>query len=72
MSSKAQQILKERLKAELDSSGLDEGRFAAMIGVSRQELINILKGRANPKLSTLELIAKALDIELWELFRPCA
>ena len=69
MSASAQQILRERLQSELESSGLGKGRFALMLGISRPQLDKILAGTTDTKLSTVQKMANGLGVEVWELFR---
>lgn len=38
-------------------------------GVSKSQINNIENGKSNPTIETLELLAKALKVELTELFR---
>lgn len=38
-------------------------------GISRSNLNYILNGKSDPKISSLRRIAKALDVELEDLFR---
>lgn len=70
MSTSSQQILIEKVRAGLDESGLGKGRYALLLGITRQELDKILKGGANVKLETLDKIASGLGVEPWELIRP--
>lgn len=44
--------------------------IADMAGISLRSLRNQLDGSNAPTLLTVELIAKAFDIELWQLFVP--
>ncbi|HIY83200.1 helix-turn-helix transcriptional regulator [Rubneribacter sp.] len=49
--------------------GHSQGSFALMVGVSRQYLIDIENGRANPTVDVLERIAAGLDVQVALLFR---
>lgn len=44
--------------------------IADMAGISLRSLTNQINGSHAPTLLTVELIAKAFDIELWQLFVP--
>ena len=66
----AQQILRERVQAELDQSGLGKAKFALMVGISRPQLDHILAGSTNTKLATADKIARGLGVETWELLKP--
>ncbi|BAK45219.1 predicted transcriptional regulator [Eggerthella sp. YY7918] len=50
------------------AAGIPQGSFALMVGVSRQYLIDIESGRANPTVDVLERIAGGLDIPIRALF----
>ena len=49
----------EQLKNRIEQQG---GKL------SRNSISNILRGTNNPKIETIELLAKALEVELWRLF----
>lgn len=51
----------------LKEKGLSKAALANMIGAQRQNINNLL---TNPKLSTLEKIADALDVPVWQLLTP--
>ncbi|OUO89684.1 transcriptional regulator [Gordonibacter sp. An230] len=48
--------------------GLSQTTFALMVGISRQYLIDIEKGEANPTVDMLERIAGGFDVPVGELF----
>ncbi len=54
-----------RLRA---NAGISQSSFALMVGVSRQYLIDIESGRANPTVDMLERIAGGLDTAVGVLF----
>lgn len=54
-----------RLRTEV---GITQGSFALMVGVSRQYLIDIESGKANPTVDMLERIAGGLDVPVRNLF----
>ena len=64
--------LKTQLGANIASlrtdAGLSQNAFALMVGVSRQYLIDIESGRANPTVDMLERIASGLDTKVNLLF----
>lgn len=49
----------EKLKSRIEANGNS---------LSRNSIGNIINGKNSPKIETLQLIAEALDIKLWELF----
>lgn len=56
-----------RLKEVLSEKGLSQKELAERLGISVVGMSKIATG--NPTVDTLERIAKALDIEVWELFK---
>lgn len=54
-----------RLKA-----GITPGTLAAKAGVSTATICNIENAQANPTLSTMEAVAKALGLSLVEMLLP--
>lgn len=44
--------------------------FSKMSGISQPNLSNYINGNTSPTLDTLDKIAKALDIEIQDLFPP--
>ena len=64
--------LKTQLGANIarlrSKAGISQTAFALMVGVSRQYLIDIEGGRANPTVDMLERIAGGLDARVGELF----
>lgn len=49
----------------LEEKRISKAALASMIGAQRQNINSLL---TNPKLSTLEKVASALDIPMWQLF----
>lgn len=56
-----------RLKEVLSERGITQKELAERLGISVVGMSKIATG--NPTVETLEKIAKALDIEMWELFK---
>lgn len=50
------------------SKNLSQTELAEMVGKDRQYLYKIEKGKVTPNITTLSILAKALDISLAELF----
>jgi transcriptional regulator with XRE-family HTH domain len=50
-----------------DQRGLSQAQLAKMIGVSQPRIAEIERGEANPRLSTIAKLAKALDVSVPEL-----
>ena len=51
-----------------ESKGLSQQDLAAKCNFEKSNMSRLEAGRVNPTLSTLEKVAKALDISLVELF----
>lgn len=58
--------LSEKIKKARKSAGLTQRMLADMIHLSQGYIGDIERGRTNPSLSTLELIANALQIDIAE------
>lgn len=57
-----------RIKEVIQEKGLTINKVAELMGVNRVSLSTAING--NPTLETLEKIARALKVEVWELFTP--
>lgn len=60
--------MKLRIKEIMEEKGLTSVSVAAAIGVHKVSFSNIINGKINPSVETLERIAEALEVEMWELF----
>lgn len=58
-----------RLREILKERQITIGQFSQICGISQSNLSNYMMGKVSPTLETLEKIAKALDIELADLFQ---
>lgn len=58
------------LKAFRESSGLSQQKLADALGVSRQTIISIEKGRFDPSLPLAFQLAKQFDCQIEDLFTP--
>lgn len=54
-----------RIKEVIKQKGFTQKEFAERLGMSLPGLVQIMNGK--PSLTTLEKIAAALDVEVWEL-----
>lgn len=59
-----------RIKEIMKNRGVKGMDLAQSVGISNVSLSNILTGKFNPSIDTLERIAEALNVELYELFAP--
>lgn len=57
-----------RIKEILGKNKITVTSFAREIGITQANMSNIVNGKSKPSLETLEKIAKALNVEIWELF----
>lgn len=57
-----------RIKEILGKNKITVTSFAKEIGITQANMSNIVNGKSKPSLETLEKIAKALNVEVWELF----
>lgn len=58
----------DRLRDILKQRGLTLKTFSEMSGISQPNLSNYINGNISPTLDTLEKIAKALDVDVQDLF----
>lgn len=58
----------ERLRDILKERGLTLKAFSELSGISQPNLSNYINGNISPTLDTLDKIAKALDLEIQDLF----
>lgn len=57
-----------RIKEVLKEKGETIQSISEILGINRVSLTNSING--NPTIETLEKIAGALNVEVWELFTP--
>ena len=60
--------MKVRLKEVLSEKGVTSAELADRVGVSKATVSNLINNKTMPSLDTLEKIADALGVEMWELF----
>lgn len=53
----------------MSEKGMTQQEFADFVGMSRSYLAMILTGRNEASINTLEKLAEALGVEVWELFK---
>ena len=63
-------MAKLRIKELLQEADMTQAELAQAVGIARPNLSNIVTGKTNPSLGTLESIADALGVEVADLFRP--
>lgn len=57
-----------KIKVIRSSRKISQRKLAALAGISNTYLSDIEVGRTNPSLKTMEKLAKALEIEIKDLF----
>ena len=63
-------MTKLRIKELLREANMTQAELAESVGIARPNMSNIVTGKSNPSISTLESIAGALGVEVADLFRP--
>jgi len=61
--------MKLRIKEIMQEKGVTSANLSTMIGIHKVSVSNIINGKINPSAETLEKIAEALGVEMWELFK---
>lgn len=57
-----------RIKDIMIEKGVSSVSLADMIGVSKVTVSNLINNKTMPSVDTLEKIATALDVPMWQLF----
>ena len=60
--------MKLRIKEIMEVKGVTSVSVAEAVGIHKVSVSNIINGKINPSAETLEKIAEALEVEMWELF----
>lgn len=58
-----------RLKEIMKEKGVTGRELALRLNTSPQYISNVVSGRQNMSLESLENVANLLEVELWELFK---
>lgn len=69
MAQTAAQLFGENLRHEREKRGWSQGRLAQLAGLSSSEVYRLEKARRDPRLSTVFLLADALDMKPATLVR---
>lgn len=64
--------MKERVKQLCKERRTTLKQIAERMGVAQETLTRIIGGKANTTLSTIQSLADALEVDLWELFTDTA
>ena len=60
--------MKIRIKEIMQEKGISSVVLAEKIGVSKVTVSNLINDKTMPSLKTMEDVANALDIPMWQLF----
>jgi len=60
-------LFQQNVRQRLDNCGWNQNDLAAAMGVGKSYVSQLLSGRANPGLRTLEAVAEALECEASDL-----
>ncbi|MBR5556054.1 helix-turn-helix transcriptional regulator [bacterium] len=63
-------IFRNNLKFYRIERGLTQEQLSELTGISADYLSEIERGKKTPSFKRMELIAKALDVEVYKLFIP--
>lgn len=70
MSNSTINIFRNNLKYYRKKVGLSQEKLSEISGISSDYLSEIERGKRTPSFKRMDLIAKALDIEVYKLFKP--
>ena len=63
-------IFRNNLRFYRNEQGLTQEKLSELTGISTDYLSEIERGKKTPSFKRMELIAKALHIEVYKLFMP--
>lgn len=61
-------FMKARIKEIMQEKGVSSVLLAEKIGVSKVTVSNLINNKTMPSLKTMEDIANALEVPMWQLF----
>ena len=70
MTNSTSEIFRNNLKFYRNEQGLTQEKLSELIGISTDYLSEIERGKKTPSFKRIELLAKALNIEVYKLFMP--
>ena len=70
MANSTMDIFRSNLKFYRNKQGLTQEKLSELIGISTDYLSEIERGKKTPSFKRMELLAKALGIEVYKLFMP--
>ncbi|MBQ8475757.1 MAG: helix-turn-helix transcriptional regulator [Candidatus Gastranaerophilales bacterium] len=63
-------IFRNNLRFYRNEQGLTQEKLSELTGISTDYLSEIERGKKTPSFKRMELIAKALNLEVYKLFMP--
>lgn len=63
-------IFRNNLKFYRNKQGFTQEKLSELTGISTDYLSEIERGKKTPSFKRIDLIAKALNVEVYELFMP--
>ena len=63
-------IFRNNLRFYRNEQGLTQEKLSELTGISTDYLSEIERGKKTPSFKRMELLAKALNIEVYKLFMP--
>ncbi len=70
MANSTTDIFKYNLKYYRNKMGLTQDKLSELSGISADYLSEIERGKRTPSFKRMDLIAKALNIDVYKLFMP--
>ena len=70
MANSTSEIFRNNLKRYRNEQGLTQEKLSEICNISTDYLSQIERGKRTPSFKRMELIAKALGIEVYKLFLP--
>ena len=70
MTNSTMDIFRSNLKFYRNKQGLTQEKLSELTGISTDYLSEIERGKKTPSFKRMELLAKALGIEVYKLFMP--
>lgn len=63
-------MVAERIQELMKKKGVNGRSLAALVGTTQPNISALLSGKCSPNLNSLEKVASALGVEVYELFAP--
>ena len=70
MANSTSEVFRNNLRFYRNKKGFTQEKLSEICGISTDYLSQIERGKRTPSFRRMELIAKALDVEVYKLFMP--